>query len=184
MQLSEKEQNLILAKLEEKVEAKVKEKEIRKQQLKERRLSEKVSEKFSEIYPNLEQLSKVSKTLRKNASQLNPRDWKLAVRNHEACLGALERCIQYFMTDSGKGSDARHKCHKTLLRIADNLQEVKMMKSAPESIDVRKVLKGLRDRKIIFDFIRESNNTRDANSKNAMTERKENDAVKLKKLVG
>lgn len=171
-----------LAKLQEKLKLKMEIKEACKRKKMRKRLEEKASKKFPIIEANLLELSGVFKKLSKtNANQADTTKWNVTVRKYNSFLPVLETYIRkYFMTEYSKEfeeSEERKQCYKILQQIVADLRKTKKNKVLPAKMndEVKKMLKNMRNHQILRDFICEPINIE--NSKNAMTERKENDTV-------
>lgn len=171
-----------LAKLREKVAKKLEEKKARKIERKELKMSTKVSEKLGVINNSLKKFSRIVKKL-SNARSINQShidEWNAAVRTYESAFPILHKCIKYYFKNSAtkrkiSEQPIYRECQKILIEIISDVKEA--MKNAQAHGEFKKNLKNFLKKMKCNSEVKEFlNQTEPETFKNAMIERRENDA--------
>lgn len=168
-----------IAKLKEKVEKKEQEKEACKNKMKEVKLSKKISEKLNTISKNLERILKVLGDIlnAKTPDLIKINKWKESVRTYNSVIKNLGRCIHCYVKSPHNYKLTNHNecrmCHEKLIELVRETK--KGLRMQPEIKNDLKKIRKIKDEPDVKEFL----NNYDiifSNSKNAMLERKENDA--------
>lgn len=169
---SETLRKLTLAKLQEKVKRKIKEKEDLKIELRERRSHTYYAPKLVLINKKLKHISSLanrfSRTTKFGKSDLQ--QWNSAVRIYQTLSTRLTKCVNFFNRNNMKLSPECRDCHETLVSIVTNVKRAQNDDEIASSTkkELKRIIKLMKNSDLI-DFINDD-------MKNAMTERKENDA--------
>lgn len=172
---------VVVDKIKRKIDEKIKQKEELKQEKKNQKLGAKVSQKFPIIENQLNMLYVVFDTYMKPNSlnqSGNLAKWNKTVQDYNKLLPKLEDYIKkYFKYNLI--SKEREECLRILSSLAGQLNMAKDNKSLPKEIrsDAKSMRKNMKEHRAIKDFM---NGKKVFSDKNAMTERKENDAAELK----
>lgn len=170
----------IIAKLEEKVAKKIKEKEALKEELKAVKLSEKIINNLRVLNKHLEKFSLVSKVVSNPCIQSNLSNLDAAVRNYEfKVFPVLDKCVKHSDKKYCNAEDIYREYSRSkeiITTIITNLRAGRRREELSEDMKTRlkRCLKVTKEGDLAIDEVLSSNKT--GNQKNAMIERKTNDA--------
>lgn len=170
----------IIAKLEEKVAKKIKEKEALKEELKAVKLSEKIIKNLRILNKHLEKFSLVSEVVSNPNNQSNLSNLDAAVRNYEfKVFPVLDKCVKHGDKKYCNAEDIYREYSRSkeiITTIITNLRAGRRREELPEEMKKRlkRCLKVTKEGDLAIDEVLSSNKS--GHQKNAMIERKTNDA--------